>query len=176
MTTADRIAELVRVNRGQMTAEEYAAIADTIVAVQPRAMLVFGAGRDSPLWCDLIPRGSTILFVEDDPAWAARCPGPVLTTRYRGTRDEWNTRDPLTTMPCWAQLAGVEWGLILIDGPRGDRPESPGRLGPIALASGYRDTPIIVHDCHREAERGLCERYFTGREYRTVHHLRIFGA
>ncbi|GMI67252.1 IRX15-LIKE [Hibiscus trionum] len=55
----------------------------------------------------------------------------------------------------------VDWDVILIDGPRGDGPESPGRMQPIFTAGvlarskkgNNLKTHIFVHDYYREIEQ-----------------------
>jgi hypothetical protein len=133
-----RIAALVASNPGQMSADEYLAVARAVIARRPASMLVFGCGRDSLLWADLVPAGCVLLFVENDPRWAQDCPRPVLLTRYHGVRTMWQRADPLEAMEAWPVLARSAWDLVLVDGPRGDRDTAPGRLGPIAFASGQK--------------------------------------
>lgn len=171
MSTAETIERLVSSNPGQMKAEEYTAVAETITRLRPGHTLVFGCGRDSQLWIDLAKPG-LVVFVEDQPKWAGDL-FPVVITRYTGTVAAWRQTDPLSTMDCWASLAKHCWDFILIDGPRGDRLTAPGRLGPIAFSAGC-NTTVAVHDIHRELEREACARYFAGRASRTVHHLRTF--
>ncbi|GKU98913.1 hypothetical protein SLEP1_g11848 [Rubroshorea leprosula] len=65
----------------------------------------------------------------------------------------------------------VDWNVILIDGPRGDGPESPGRMSPIFTSGvlarskkgGNPKTHIFVHDYYREVEK-ICGDEFLCRE------------
>lgn len=161
------------INRGQMTAEEYAAVAGSLLTVQPRHALVFGCGRDSSLWRDLMPPEGFLCFVEDDPRWAKDVQAPVVLTTYTGTVAGWQDRDPLTCFDAHPLLAHVPWQWILVDAPRGDRPHAPGRLGPIRLASQFPRATVLVHDCHRPLEREACAKYLD-RPYTQTHHLRVY--
>jgi hypothetical protein len=172
VSLSERIAALVAKSPDQMRSEEYAAVADSLLSVQPRHALIFGCGRDSELWCSLLPPGSVIAFVEDDIKWAANTPTPVIVTRYTSTVEGWRDQDPLAVMDCYPLITSIPWDWILIDGPRGDLPHSPGRLGPIRFASD-RDAVVLVHDCHRELEREACAAWLP-RPFRTVHHLRLY--
>jgi hypothetical protein len=166
-------AALAASNPGQMRADEYAAVAESLRERRPRSILVFGCGRDASLLKAMAPDGALVLWVEDDHRWARECQGPVLLTRYRSSVSAWDTTDPLLAADFWPILSHMRWDWTLVDGPRGDSPSAPGRLAPIAYASGHSDT-VLVHDIHRDAEAGLCRRYLQGRESRRVHHLDIF--
>jgi|KBSSwiStaDraftv2_1062776.scaffolds.fasta_scaffold394815_2 IRX15/GXM family protein len=174
MATAlsERIADLVKRSPDQMRTEEYTAVAESLLSVAPRHALVFGCGRDSELWCSLMPAGGVIAFVEDNIQWATSVPAPVVVTRYKGTVERWREQDPLAIMDCAPIISRVPWDWILIDGPRGDLPKAPGRLGPIHFASN-RDAVVLVHDCHRDLEQGACDTWLP-RPFRAVHHLRLY--
>ncbi|XP_010433710.1 PREDICTED: probable methyltransferase At1g27930 [Camelina sativa] len=60
------------------------------------------------------------------------------------------------------EVHNIKWDVIVVDGPRGDNLEAPGRMGSIytaaALAregSSNSTTDVLVHDVHRTAEKWL---------------------
>lgn len=177
MTTVDidaRIAELVKADATQMRASEYRTVADSLLAVRPCNALVFGCGKDSDLWASLMPEGGTLLFVENDAAWGAKCRHTVLTTVYRSKVSDGPDTTPSYAMDCWDVLSLTDWDWILVDGPAGFKPHTPGRLGPIAFASQF-GAHVLIHDVHRPLEKALCEKYMRGRPLRTIHHLAVYG-
>jgi hypothetical protein len=63
---------------------------------------------------------------------------------------------------------GIEkaaWDIILVDGPRGDGDQFPGRMKSIYLASQLvsKSGSVFVHDCDREVE-GVYAQTFLGNE------------
>ncbi|RDX73305.1 Glucuronoxylan 4-O-methyltransferase 2, partial [Mucuna pruriens] len=56
-----------------------------------------------------------------------------------------------------AQVYEKKWDVIVVDGPRGDSPESPGRMGPIytasVLARAGNVSDVLVHDVDRMIEK-----------------------
>jgi len=176
MTSASdaEIRALVESNPGQATFEEYRLVHDAVVSRAPCTMLVFGVGRDSPLWLAANEGGRTV-FLESDAAWMAtvRAEVPdivVHPVRYRGRRTLWRVARSLPPALSMAALPrsveDVSWDVILVDAPRGTRWYRRGRLGSIrtaarlGLASG---ADVFVHDCHRTLE-GECSDHFLGRD------------
>lgn len=65
----------------------------------------------------------------------------------------------------------IDWDVILVDGPRGDWPESPGRMSAIFTAGvlarskkvGSPKTHVLLHDYYRNVEK-VCGDEFLCRE------------
>lgn len=60
------------------------------------------------------------------------------------------------------EVHNIKWDVIVVDGPRGDDLEAPGRMGSIYTAavlarkrSSNSTTDVFVHDVHRTAEKWL---------------------
>ncbi|KAL8167103.1 hypothetical protein V2J09_008602 [Rumex salicifolius] len=70
----------------------------------------------------------------------------------------------LTALP--EEVYKIKWDVIIVDGPSGDRPDTPGRMATIytasVLARAENGTNVVVHDVDRVIERWfswefLCE-------------------
>ncbi len=148
----------------QMTDAELAHILDALERRRPCAMLVFGMGNDSILWFEA-NRGGDTVFLEDDPYWNRiiheRHPSLQSVPVVYGTRAaDWrrDLADP-TALILPQRLTAHPWDLILVDGPAAYTRDSPGRVQSV-LAARRLVAPqgaIMVHDCNREAERGICD-------------------
>lgn len=174
----EAIRALVRENPGQATYEEYKLVYDVLVERAPCNLLVFGVGRDSSLWLDANEGGRSV-FLEDVAEWAAfardAVPGiEVYDVRYGTLRVLWpvlkhfEERLGMDELP--ADIGEVDWGVILVDAPRGTRWYRPGRMKSIYMASvlGGREgatdessggADVFVHDCHRRVEREASDRF-----------------
>lgn len=58
----------------------------------------------------------------------------------------------VTGMPL--EVVKMKWDVIVVDGPDGDGPESPGRMGSIFMAGVLANgTNVVVHDVDRMIEK-----------------------
>ncbi|CAH9081828.1 unnamed protein product [Cuscuta europaea] len=78
----------------------------------------------------------------------------------------------------------VAWDIILVDGPRGYLPSSPGRMSAIFTAGvlarskrgGTAKTQVFVHEIYREVERVSSERFLCRNNMiNSLEHLGHFG-
>jgi hypothetical protein len=185
----DAIRALVDGNPGQATFGEYKLVYDTLAARAPCNMLVFGVGRDSPLWMTTNAPGKTV-FLENKERWVqvARelSPGIVVhRVRYPTLR---GLAPVLRYVPRLLRTHGIPrdvwhtaWDVILVDAPRGTRWYKPGRAMSVYTASllGRRASTcdVFVHDTHRETERNAGD-WFLGsnnlvEQNGTMRHYRI---
>ena len=158
---------LAKRNPGQMTYVEYKAVGHAIAAVAPGQVAIFGAGRDSALWVKINHGGQTIFF-EDDVRWMPKVGEPHQVRYVNGA---------VSGIPDSFEQ-GRNASLVLVDGPKGYRPNQPGRFASIRIAAAARALSgcvVLVHDCHRNTERSLCLSHL-GPADREVHHLWIWEA
>lgn len=153
----------------------------------PCNFLVFGLTHETPLWKALNHNGRTV-FIEENRYYAAYYEElhPEIdvfdvqyTTKMKEMREliastkeqiknECRPVQNLLFSECKLGINDlpnhvyeVDWDVILIDGPRGDGPEGPGRMTPIftsgVLARSKKasnaKTHIFVHDYYRNVER-----------------------
>jgi glucuronoxylan 4-O-methyltransferase len=161
--------EMMRqVSRIQLSREELNAVAQVVREKRPCRLLVFGAGNDSPYWARL-NRGGRTIFLEDNAQWGAtmlrrdRCL-TILPIDYRTRIAQWREfLEAPERLPIGLPEAASrdQWDAILVDGPAGDKENSPGRMGSIYLASrlATAGAHIFVHDCDRDIERICCDRF-----------------
>jgi glucuronoxylan 4-O-methyltransferase len=159
------IQALVDGNPGQATFDEYKLVHDTVAARAPCNLLIFGVGRDSPLWMTANEGGKTV-FLENKDRWVkvARELSPginVHRVRYPTIR----VLAPilrfvplLLRMPRLpTEVTRAKWDVILVDAPRGTRWYKTGRAMSVCtaawLARRAGKCDVFVHDTHRDTER-----------------------
>ncbi|MEI2418643.1 class I SAM-dependent methyltransferase, partial [Arthrospira platensis SPKY2] len=169
------IDKLVADNPGQMTVAEYRYIADIINHQSPGNLLIFGVGKDSGLWMDINRHGKTV-FLEDSQGWLTQVKNTYADLEayhidYQTRRQNWaellmkfeRGEDCLSLdLPNW--IYDISWDWILVDGPAGYTPETPGRMKSIYIASQLAiksgDTDVFVHDCDRTVEIAYTSYFF----------------
>lgn len=144
--------------RGNMTPPQYALIAMTI---QNKAghVLIFGAGHDTALYCSVNRRHRTVVL-ENQPQWAhlAALAGATVHHVEYNTRVADGFQNPCQPLNAPDYIQRGKWSVIVVDGPQGHTPNSPGRQQSIELAAACRrpGTVVFVHDYGRPLERAVC--------------------
>jgi len=174
--SSDRsIKELVARNPEQCTFAEYTQVRDAILARAPGRVLVFGVGRDTPLWMDANRSGTTV-FLESVPKWIDHCQrespdADVRRVQYRTRRFQWRwllRRPERLVLDLPDEVPETAWDVIFVDAPKGKRWISPGRMQSIytasALAKGSGETDVLVHDCDRRVEGAYCDVHLADTE------------
>lgn len=189
MADREDLERLVRSNPGQATLEEYELFLNTIRTCAPCNLLVFGVGRDSPLWIEANEGGRTD-FLEHEPEWVRetrrRIPGiRIHQVGYRTRRTQWkkllHRRDLLFMEDLPNRVLSRRWDVIFVDSPQGHRRKQPGRMKSIytasVLARRSGDAHVLVHDCDRRVERAYADAYLGGdhlvRQVATLRHYRF---
>jgi Polysaccharide biosynthesis len=132
-------------------------------------LLVFGVGLDSSTW-ELVNRGGRTVFLEDVPGWidisGEEAPDREVhliayeTTVTGSLHYEDRSEIPLPTLP--GELALTQWDVVVVDGPYGWGPETPGRSASIALAQRLVAPGgiVLIDDYDRALERHSCDIVF----------------
>jgi len=151
----------------QISAHAVAAARDHLVT--GGRLPVFGVGHDSSTW-ELVNPGGRTVFLEDVSSWidisAAESPDREVfmityeTTLAESLHYEEPSDIPLPVVP--DGLASTRWDVVVLDGPYGWGPETPGRSASIALARRLVAPGgiVIVDDYNRPVERHSCDIVF----------------
>lgn len=183
------IRDLVEINPGQMSVQEYSRIAKAVLGQPGCQLLVYGVGRDSNLWSMLVERvQGRVVFLEDNDEWIgfardANVDIEIIKVKYNSLMRDWDRHlmaedqsKLLLDLPHWVHE--VDWDVIVVDGPKGGSFSHPGRMKSIYTASvlANSNTHVFVHDCDRVVEQMFCEKFLRpGRSLRETGKLYQFS-
>ncbi|KAG2327211.1 hypothetical protein Bca52824_009939 [Brassica carinata] len=182
-----------------MSHGEMKSISDVLRRCSPPCnLLVFGLTHETLLWKSLNHNGRTV-YIEENRYYAAyfeeihpeievfdvqyttkaREARELVSAVKEAARNECRPVQNLLFSDCKLGLNDLPnhvydlaWDVILVDGPRGDGGDVPGRMSSIFTAAvlarskksgGNHKTHVFVHDYYREIER-LCGDEFLCRE------------
>ncbi|KAL7603166.1 probable methyltransferase At1g27930 [Lactuca sativa] len=175
----DLITTRSNVSDKTLSEKELTFLSDIILQKSPCNLLVFGL-EDQYLKLPTINKGGATVFLEDKPEKLMKMKGngdgvQVFRIRYKTSAKEaykllkHARRDSSCsvrrlTSKCKIAVTGfpkevlkIKWDVIVVDGPGGDGPESPGRMGAIymagVLARSGNGTNVVVHDVDRMIEK-----------------------
>ncbi|KAM0934892.1 putative polysaccharide biosynthesis domain-containing protein [Dioscorea sansibarensis] len=164
--------------------KEYNLLSNIIARRAPCNLLIFGLNAQL-LNLSLINKGGKTVFLEDNAdklknkTWKANAVH-VYKVRYHGNANEAfellkfarehnacsseeaklhidSCQLALTELP--RKVYREKWDVVVIDGPRGDKAEMPGRMrviytvGVLARAGNNATTDVVVHDVNRMIEK-----------------------
>ncbi|XP_062226945.1 protein IRX15-LIKE-like [Phragmites australis] len=178
----------------RMSDTDIRAIAAVLRARAPCNFLVFGLGAESPLWLALNHGGRTVFLDENEfyvKYLEPRHPGLEAydisyTTKVRDFRDLLQAARASRAKECRPvqnllfsecrlaindlpnDLYDVAWDVVLIDGPSGWNPTSPGRMPSIfttavlarsGATAAKGPTDVLLHDFQFEVEQVLSKEF-----------------
>nr|XP_043618224.1 probable methyltransferase At1g27930 [Erigeron canadensis] len=167
-----------------LSEKELQFLSDIVLQKSPCNLLVFGL-EDQYLKLPFINKGGSTVFLEDKPEKLIKMNGNVDGTRVFRIRYKTSAKEAykllkharthpscslrsgirMLTSKCKIALNGfpkevlkTKWDIIVVDGPGGDGPDSPGRMGAIYMAgvlarAGNNGTNVVVHDVDRTIEK-----------------------
>jgi glucuronoxylan 4-O-methyltransferase len=161
-------------NPGQCTVAEYTQIRDAIRERAPCRVLVFGVGRDTPIWIEANGGGRTV-FLENLPKWIEHTrrtvPGAeVVRVAFETRRFQWRwllSRPEKLMLDLPAEILEAAWDVVFVDSPKGKSWKSPGRMQSIytaAVLARPAGGDVLVHDCNRRVERAYCDAHLADAE------------
>jgi len=150
----------------QMTEEEYRYIAEHL---GKKNAIIFGTGYDSELWREANKQGRTI-FLEDNDNWINHekdvykityrtklSQADDILSKYRKTKN-----DDLLELHLPEFIKNMQWDIIVVDAPAGNKLHFPGRMQSIFTAKqlANKHTNVFVHDCDRRVENEYTKEFF----------------
>ncbi|GMN56624.1 hypothetical protein TIFTF001_025738 [Ficus carica] len=197
-------------NATVLTEKEFQLLFNLVIQKAPCNLLIFGLEPEY-LFLSSINAGGTTVFLENDPEKLNTTKPKFNTTRiykveYKAPANEaYKLLKHARKNPACAASSGelqaskcrlalrnlpqevyeLTWDVVVVDGPRGNAPEAPGRMAAIytaaVIARNGNTTDVVVHDVDRMIEKWfswefLCDENLPSRldsphEYTTT---RIF--
>ena len=170
-----QLQELVNMNPGQISFEEYCYMFEIIANKSGCNLLVFGLGKDSHMWMTCNQGGKTV-FLEHSSSWIElakqQIPGvDVRLTNYTGNGhdaikllEDYKKGDNDLNLELDDDIRNTEWDFILVDAPTGYHLNKPNRMKSIYesfnLSNNSKSIDIFVHDCEREIEDTYTKYFF----------------
>lgn len=166
------------IRKETLTRKETKFLFDLVRQKSPCNLLVFGL-EDEYLKLEIINGGGTTVFLEDGQEKIRKIKGIFNVTRVYKVEYKTYAKDAYKLLKYVRsnssydlpfglpdEVLETKWDMIVVDGPCGDGPESPGRMGSIfmagVLARAGNGTNVVVHDVDRMIEKWfswefLCE-------------------
>lgn len=175
-----------------LTEKELKLLSDTVTRRSPCNVLVFGLAAQYLMLSSINTRGITVILDDEPAKimtpkaevnpnntriYSLKYPQMEVKNAYsllRHARANPACAPNMDNLPqgssgCKLELKdlpeevhSIKWDVIVVDGPRGDDIEAPGRMGSIYTAavlarkgSSNSTTDVFVHDVHRTAEKWL---------------------
>lgn len=146
-------------NATALTEKEFQLLSNLISHRAPCNLLIFGLEPQHLVLASMNAGGTTILL-EDDPAGEAyrvlkHAREDPACAHHSKPLEESTCQLALTKLP--QEVYELKWDVVVVDGPRGDRAEAPGRMAAIYTASmiarAGNMTNVVVHDVDRMIEK-----------------------
>ncbi|KAG5126743.1 hypothetical protein JHK82_027578 [Glycine max] len=143
----------------------------------PCNFLIFGLTPETLLWKALNHNGRTV-FIDENRYYAASEMKELIASAKEQVANECKPVQNLLFSECKLGLNDlpnhvyeVDWDVILVDGPRGDWPDAPGRMSAIftvgvlarSKKGGNPKTHVFLHDFSGEVEK-VCGSEFLCNE------------
>jgi uncharacterized protein (TIGR01627 family) len=179
------VADLIKVNKNQMTSEEYTAISSEIIRKGGCNVLVFGCGKDSSLWIKSNENGKTV-FLEHKQRWIdyALKISPNMNvfkvsyethySEYLKLLEVFKTDKQVLILQLPDEILKERWDVIIVDAPKG---AGNGRMKSIYMASLFfeknKSATVFVHDSQRRVESLYLKTFFENHELNKKTYTRL---
>nr|XP_043608799.1 probable methyltransferase At1g27930 [Erigeron canadensis] len=183
------------IRKEKLSKKEFRFLSDILLKKSPCNVLVFGL-EEEYLKLEIINTGGSTVFLENRPERLMKVEGGYNARRVYKTEYKTYAKDAYKLLKyarsnsscdpslgiksimteCKLALTGLpkevlktKWDIIIVDGPCGEGPDSPGRMGSVfmagVLARAGNGTNVIVHDVDRMIEKWFSWE-FLGEENR----------